>query len=120
MSAECLQAVEAAETCILLQSKIEEMLCIDKNSVRISILSDNKSLVDSVHKSTSLENKRLQIDVNMLREMIEKREIAEFRWIPTEHQLANALTKLGASTHNLKQVLMNRGKYDHNSGVFVF
>ena len=119
LSAECLEAVEAAETCILLRAIIEDMLCLDADSVKISILSDNKSLVEAVHKTTSLENKRLQIDINMLREMLEKGEISEFRWVATGNQIANSLTKLGVSTDNLKRLLMNKWRYDHSSGVFM-
>ena len=82
-------------------------------SVPISVLSDNKSLVDAVHKTTSVQNKSLQIYINMLREMIEKGVIREFRWVNTESQIANSLTKRGASTDNLKRLLMNKGVFDH-------
>ena len=78
LAAECLTAVDAAETSFLLRNKLEEMMCLDSHTLKISILSDNKSLVQAVHKTTSLENKRLQIDINVLREMIEKQEIHEY------------------------------------------
>lgn len=120
LSAECLTAVDAAETSFLLRHKLEEMLCLPSLTLKISVLCDNKSLVQAAHRTTSLENKRLQIDINMLREMLEKHEISELRWIPTEDQLANSLTKVGASTEKLRRVLMNRGIYDHNTGAFVF
>ena len=120
LSAECLTAVDAAETSFLLRHKLEEMLCLGSQTLKISILSDNKSLVQAVHKTTSLENKRLQIDINLLREMIERQEVNEFRWIPTEDQIANSLTKSGTSTEKLKGVLMNMGRYNFNTGVFTF
>ena len=96
LSAECLEAVEAAETCILLRARLEELLCIPSQSIKISLITDSKSLLDAVHTSTSVENKRLQIDINMLREMVERGEIDEFRWIQTEFQVANPLTKHGS------------------------
>ena len=52
LSAECLVAFEAAEMFILLRTKIEEMLCLTPESIHVSVLSDNKSLVDAVHIST--------------------------------------------------------------------
>ena len=93
------------------------MLCI-KSNIPITILSDSKSLVDAVHKSTSTQNKALQIDINMLREMLEQKVVHEFRWIPTQSQIANSLTKPGASTDLLKRVLMNQGRYNFNTGTF--
>ena len=110
LSAECLTAVDAAETSFLLRNKLEEMMCLESHTLKISILSDNKSLVQAVHKTTSLENKRLQIDINILREMIERQEINEFRWIPTEDQLANSLTKFGASTEKIERYTYEYGE----------
>ena len=118
LSAECLAAVEAAETSVLIRHKLEEMLCLERGSIPISILSDSKSLVEAVHKSTSVQNKSLQIDINMLREMIEEGTVNEFRWVATNDQIANSLTKRGASTDNLKNVLMNKGMFDINTGIF--
>ena len=119
LSAECLSAVDAAETCILIRDRLEEMLCLTSGIIKITLVTDNRSLVDAVHKSTSVENKRLQIDVNMLREMVERDEISEFRWISTEHQMANALTKQGASSDHLLHTLLGSSKYDHNTGMFM-
>ena len=65
--------MEAADTCILLRATLEEYLCREKDSIKITIICDNKSLVNAVHTSTSVENKRLQIDIGALREMIHKR-----------------------------------------------
>ena len=57
----------------------------------------------------------------MIREMIEDGTISEFRWIPTKMQIANALTKTGASTDAIKRVLApNSCRYDHGSGTFEF
>ena len=119
LSAECLEAVEAAETAILIRNKLEDMLSMEHDSIPISVLCDNKGLVDAVHKTTSIQNKALQIDINMLREMVERNVICEFRWIDAKHQLADTLTKRGASTDKLKWVLMNTsGRYDHDTATF--
>ena len=119
LSAECLEAVEAAETAILIRHKLEDMLSMEHDSIPISVLCDNKGLVDAVHKTTSIQNKALQIDINMLREMVEQNVICEFRWIDAKHQLADTLTKRGASTDKLKWVLTNTsGRYDHDTATF--
>jgi len=118
IAAECLAAVEAAETCILLRSLFCDMSCSKEDTIPISILSDNCSLVDAVHTSTSMESKRLQIDISILREMIEKKEIQQFRWVDTRHQVANCLTKEGASPELLLSILRQSLKFDFNAGFF--
>ena len=118
LAAECLAAMETADTCILLPATLEEYLCREKDSIKITIICDNKSLVNAVHTSTSVENKRLQIDISALREMIHKREIFQFRWIDTSHQVANALTKAGALPDYLLRILRCSMHFSHESGIF--
>ena len=82
-------------------------------------LTHPKGLVDAVHKTTSTQNKSLQIDINILREMVERSTISEFRWVDAKDQIADSLTKRGASTDKLKWILMNSsGRYDHSSATF--
>ena len=119
LAAECLEAVEAAQTCVLIRERLAQLLCRGPETIKISLLTDNRSLIDAVHKSTSLENKRLQIDINIIREMVENGELHEFRWVSTENQIANALTKHGVSSDHLRKIMMSKLKYDHNSGLFV-
>ena len=118
LSAECLIGVEAAETAILIRDKLEQMLCYPPQTIPISVISDSKSLVESVHKTTSVENKAMQIDINMIREMLENNIVSEFRWIATKSQIANALTKRGASTDEIKRILTNSCKFNHNTSIF--
>lgn len=120
LGAECLIAVEASEHCTLLKTIIQEMLCLDTDeTINISIISDNKSLVDAAHTSTTIENKRLQIDVGILREMITNGEIHQFRWIDTKYQAANALTKNGCPLDYLLKVLKGWLKYDFQNSMFL-
>ena len=119
IAAECLSAVEAAETCAYLSKNISELLCKGSKTVPIYILSDNKSLVDHLHSTTSVENKRLRIDICVLRDMFQNGDISQFKWIPTNLQVANALTKKGSSSVYLNQILQNSLKFDMSSGAFI-
>ena len=118
LAAECFAALEAAETCIWLRNIFVEYLCCDEREVKISIMCDNKSLVHAVHTSTSVENKRVQISISSLREMVNDGDIFQFRWIETSKQVANALTKAGASTDYLLNVLRHSLSFSHESGCF--
>ena len=120
LAAECMAAVEGAEACFHLKALIQEILSSSSpcESFPISIMCDNRSLVDAVHSSTAVQNKRLQIEVGILRDMLQKSELEEFRWIPTTSQVANALTKAGTSVEYLLQILRGRLCFKAESGQF--
>jgi hypothetical protein len=120
LAAECLSAVEASETSVALASSLKQLLCLSPSSaIPISVISDNRSLVDAVHTSTSVDSSRLQIDISILREMIQEGEIKQFRWIETKRQVANALTKAGAPVEYLLSILKGSLTYNSNSGEFI-
>lgn len=116
LAAECLAAVDTAEHCLLMKIAIEELT---RKPIKISIFSDNHSLIDASHTTSQLENKRLQIDVGILREMLDRKEIEELRWIDTKHQIANALTKAGAPTDYLLKVINDPDmRFNFSTGIF--
>ena len=120
LAAECLAAIESAESCVLLCTIFKELLSCQANSSSIDVIvfCDNRNLVDSVHSTTSIEDRRLLIDVCVLRDMVSNGEINNFSWIPTDLQIANCLTKQGASTNNLLKVLNNKLILDIQTGEF--
>ena len=116
LAAECLVAVDTAENCFLMKSAIEELI---KRPIKTSIFSDNKSLVDASHSTSQMENKRIQIDIGILREMLDRSELQELRWIDTKHQVANALTKAGAPTDYLLKIISDpRLRSNFSTGTF--
>ena len=72
-----------------------------------------------IEPTTAVKGKRLQIDVAILREMLDKGEIHQFRWIDTQYQVANALTKQGANTDYLLSILRECMVLDMNTGIFI-
>ena len=123
LSAECIAAVECMEMCIYIQKLICDLLYRNTRNIPIHILTDNKSLVDAAHSTGPTTNKRLRIEMGiemgMVRDMIRQREIEELRWIPDKANLANPLTKEGASTSLLLQVLTGDLCFDEAKGYFV-
>ena len=118
IAAECLSAVEVAETCIYLGRIIQELIGKESRLIPIHIFCDNKSLIDQIHSTTSVENKRLRIDISVLRDMHHNGEIQQFKWVPTDIQVANALTKKGCSSFYLSQILQGRLRFNISSGSF--
>ena len=45
----------------------------------------------------NVDDKRLRIDLAILRDLLQKKEVSSIQWIDTHGQLANCLTKKGAS-----------------------
>jgi len=63
---------------------------------------DNKSLVDAVYSSKRVEDRRLRLDIAVVVDMVEKGDLDRVVWLDTSRQLANALTKRGASPYKLR------------------
>ena len=103
LAAETLAAIEALDSAYLVAKLLSEFLS-EKNTREIDIFTDNKSLYDAVGTSNLVVEKRLRVDIAALREMLEKDNV-NFKWVESSHQLADALTKKGASKRNLLDVL---------------
>jgi len=105
LAAEMLALVEAAEAGYWLQSILNELLCT--NGCKIECYIDSQSLYNAAYSTTSLSDKRLRVDVAIVREMLQKGEIQKLVWVPSGSMLADCLTKRGASTLTMVQVLTN-------------
>ena len=107
LAAETLALEEALEECYIIRSILLEIYQNDADSgvFPIHCYSDNKSLIDSIHSTKTLKEKRLKVDVCIIREMLEKKEIESIKWCPSENQLADCLTKASASSTKLLSVL---------------
>ncbi|KAK3874911.1 hypothetical protein Pcinc_020228 [Petrolisthes cinctipes] len=100
LSAEDLALLECAETAVYLASILSELSGSGKFKIKCFV--DNKSLVDALYSSRSVEDRRLQIDIAVLQDMLERGEIDGVSWVDTSQQLADCLTKKGTSTERLR------------------
>ena len=106
LSAETLALEEALESSFMIKSLLCELLNKEMKSRFISsLLLDNKSLVDTINSAKSLREKRLKVDVCIIREMIEKQKVKSDLWCDSSLQLADCLTKVGTSSEKLLHVL---------------
>ena len=102
LSAEALALLDGAETAVYLGKMLQELT---RNICKVHCMVDNKSLYDTIYSSKSVEDKRLRIDIAVLRDMLSRGEIASVSWVSTKLQLADSLTKRGACTHRLRAVV---------------
>ena len=101
LAAETMALVEGLEECLYLKSVIEEL----GFNFPITALVDSKSLYDAVYSTKLVDDKRLRIDIAALQQLCEKQMVYQIKWCSTEKMLANALTKRGAPTAQLIEVL---------------
>ena len=98
LSAEALALLDCAESAVFLSGIIRE---ITGTSLDIYCVTDCKSLHDALQSSNTLEDRRLRIDLAVLRDMLDRGEISKVSWVATSRQLADCLTKRGACAQRL-------------------
>ena len=103
LSSETLALLECAETAIYLVNILSELSRCGK--IKIYCFVDNRSLVDALYSCKNVEDRRLRIDVAVLQDMLERHEITKVSWVETSQQLADCLTKRGASTERLRTAI---------------
>ena len=119
VAAECLAAIEAAENVVLISTALKSILSNQKCCIKCLIYCDNKNLVNAVYSSTKVEDQRLQIDICVLRGMIDNGELSKFCWVPTKLQIANCLTKQGASVYDMLNILNKKLRFNFSDGTFM-
>ena len=117
IAAETLAAMDACESASLLSSQISEIMNIAP--IPVTLLTDNESLTNSVLSTKSVEEKRLRVDISALREMVNRKEIESIRWISTDDQLADCLTKQGAKVECLLAVIKQQLRFEQSRLQFM-
>ena len=105
LAAETLALLDCAEAAVFLSSVVFELT---DHKVPIKCYVDNKSLVESLGSSKLVDDERLRIDMAVLKDMMHRNEIGSVSWVPTVDQLANGLTKRGASVASLLSAVTNK------------
>ena len=112
LAAESLSFADGMDTAAFISSLAVELQMIKSDSP-ITGITDSRSLYDAANTSTQISDRRLRVEISAIRENKEKGEL-EILWTSAENQLADVLTKKGASPHNLLQAI-SRGRITFNS-----
>ena len=80
---------EAIEHAIFLRSLIEELLLLPLKSIPIDATIDNKSVVEAIHSTKVVNDKRLNTDISAIKQSLKSTEIRSIRWCPSSLQLIN-------------------------------
>ena len=104
LAAETLAMADAVDAALLVASTWREFVGENWLSCTAEAITDCRSLFDSVNSTKLCTEKTLRLDIEMLKEMQERKEI-ELKWTESEHQLADVLTKKGVCGLNLSRVI---------------
>ena len=97
LAAESLAMIDMSEACLLYRKLLLEQIQQKDKTENIKIIckTNISCLYDSVHSLTQILDKRFYIEMAILKEMIDRKEIAEISWIPIDAKIADSLTKKG-------------------------
>ena len=113
MASEALALMDGIDCVTSIGMLLNELLYNNgKTIVPIKCYVDNNDLFEAIHSKKDVSERRLRREVNIIKELIKNKDIDNVYWIPTKNQLADVLTKRGASTHNILNLL--------NQGIFNF
>jgi len=101
-AAESLALLEGLEDAIYIQTILKELL---QQQIPIDANIDSKNLHNVIHSTKPVTEKRLRIDVAAIKQMVEKKEVNQVKWVPTQLQIADCLSKRGASCSNMMRII---------------
>ena len=111
LAAETLAMTEAIDNAVFIAMLFSELYYGRYENIPLVCVTDNRSLLEAIRSNKGVAEKRLRIDIGIIKEMIDKKQIEQILWSDTKEQLADCLTKHGASSLDLLSVL--------NSGILT-
>ena len=106
-AAEALAINDTVGEAVYIQAVLGEVLGPTEQKVPIKVFTDSKNLCKAASTSAMVEDSKLRLDLAILKESLETREIEELNFVKSGKMLANSLTKKGASSKSLMAVLRN-------------
>ena len=110
LAAECLAFADGTDTATFVAKLAMEFKLIKPTSSILAI-TDSKSLYDAANTSTLVSDRRLRVEIAAIREAKDRGEI-EIMWTCAKNQLADVLTKKGASSSALIEAI-GQGRINH-------
>ena len=113
LATEISAVADAADHGHLVASMVKELYHLEKLPI-IEVYTDSNSLKEHLETTHIINDPRLRVDIARLREMKEIGEVV-VKWVPSELQLADCMTKRGSSSSLLCQVLASGALPEHHT-----
>ena len=104
VTAEAHALSDGLDAAYCIQQLLDEIFL--KRKPKIHAFVDNKSLVQSVKSTTLISERRLHITTAAIQQILDQDE-ACLKWIPTNKQIADCITKNNASPYELLDLIKN-------------
>ena len=101
MAAETLAMKDTLDAGFLVKSLLEELLQNGESEIPVEAITDSKSLYEAAHSTKSVTDRRLRIDLSILREYIMNDKFT-ISWVSSHEQLADVLTKDGVDGSKIR------------------
>lgn len=94
LAAETLAMAQAVEAGYLVSAILSDILYEGKQKISVEAITDSYSLYESAHSTKSVEDRKLRVDLGIIRDHITDENLT-LNWVPTSSQLSDVLTKEG-------------------------
>ena len=101
-------AIDAVSSSVFIKHLIIELKCW--TAIDILVLCDNKSLIQSV--------RFVRVNIASLQESLENKAVEDIIYVPSSENLANALTKQGASSKALIDAVCGKKRFNYSKNCF--
>lgn len=105
LGAEIMSMQVGIEEATFMREVFEELLGKKKRSMRLNVLTDSKSLVEAIHGYKPISNKRLRMNMEIIKQALQEKEVDDVSWVPTKEMIADVLTKKGVNPVHLIRIL---------------
>ena len=119
IAAETLSLQEGLENSFYYRKMPENIIGIPHKTIPINAYVDNKSVIEAVHSTKRVDDKRLRVDIAAINESLTRIEVSEIKWCPGNIHFADCMTKRGAAGYNLLNVLKD-GRFPQETEYISF
>ena len=106
LTAETLAMTDAMDTGVYVANLYTELMSQGQEfRLSIVLITDGQSLFEAIKSNKSVQEKRLRVEISAIKEAIRDGQVEEVKWVNAEKQLADCLTKRGASPLRLLRAL---------------
>ena len=110
LAAECLSFVDCLGDCTYVRNLLEEILYKEPRAEKIPIkmFVDSSQLKKAINSSHLVTEKLLRINIAEIKQLVlDKKKKISVHWVKTAHMISDCLTKIGASSEKLCDVIEN-------------
>ncbi|VDI23145.1 Hypothetical predicted protein [Mytilus galloprovincialis] len=103
LASEALALADGVDCVLSLAALFKELMHNENDLMHtpVDCFVDNKDLYHAIYSDKPVGEKRLRVEINAIKQLLQGGELKKVNWIQTNEQIANVLTKHGASGQDI-------------------